>query len=200
MGVTDGFFNRLRFGWMGKIVKEGRAGEIALENLPLPEEQTSDFAYSQFQGKWEAACKGGKPNLRSVLFQTFGRDLMKAGFFKLGWSVCVIMGAFFFTRSLLMFVNGQEPFAAEWKGWILCVFFFVDAWLLGKHFTATYTIAMVKSAALQLQIISKCLRCAFYLHVLRYSFCSSSENVRQLQEKLDPYCATVPMNRTSVHS
>jgi hypothetical protein len=132
MGVTDGFFNRLRFGWMNKVVKEGRKGEINLENLPLPPEQASDVAYSQFQTNWEGACKGGKPNLRSVLFQTFGRDLMKAGFFKLGWSVCVIMGAFFFTRSLLMFVNNQEPFAGEWKGWILCIFFFVDAWLLGK--------------------------------------------------------------------
>jgi hypothetical protein len=136
--VTDGFFNRLRFGWMNKVVKDGRTDDIVLEDLPLPEEQTSDVAYSQFQTNWEAACKGGKANLRSVLFQTFGRDLMKAGYFKLGWSVCVIMGAFFFTRSLLMFVNGQEPFAAEWKGWILCVFFFVDAWLLGKRLSSEF--------------------------------------------------------------
>ena len=98
MGSTDGFFNRLSFGWMNRVVKEGRKGDIALETLPLPAEQSADVAYGQFQGNWEAAVKSGKPNLRSVLFQTFGKDLMLAGLFKLGWSVCVIMGAFFFTR------------------------------------------------------------------------------------------------------
>jgi hypothetical protein len=79
MGSTDGFFNRLSFGWMNKVVKEGRKGEIVLENLPLPAEQGAEVAYSQFQTNWEAACKGGKPNFRSALFKTFGKDLMLAG-------------------------------------------------------------------------------------------------------------------------
>lgn len=42
------------------------------------------------------------------------------------------MGAFFFVRSLLMFVNNERPFAGNMNGWILAIFFFVDAWLLGK--------------------------------------------------------------------
>lgn len=44
------------------------------------------------------------------------------------------MGAFFFVRSLLMFVNGEAPFAGNTKGWILTGFFFFDAWLLGECF------------------------------------------------------------------
>lgn len=45
----------------------------------------------------------------------------------------VITGAFFFVRSLLTFVNNQAPFAGNTNGWILTVFFFVDAWLLGER-------------------------------------------------------------------
>jgi hypothetical protein len=44
----------------------------------------------------------------------------------------VITGAFFFVRSLLMFVNGEMPFAGNTRGWILTAFFFFDAWLLGE--------------------------------------------------------------------
>lgn len=44
----------------------------------------------------------------------------------------VIMGAFFFVRSLLTFVNNDKPFAGNTNGWILTAFFFFDAWLLGE--------------------------------------------------------------------
>jgi hypothetical protein len=42
------------------------------------------------------------------------------------------MGAFFFVRSLLTFVNNEAPFAGNTNGWILTAFFFFDAWLLGE--------------------------------------------------------------------
>jgi hypothetical protein len=42
------------------------------------------------------------------------------------------MGAFFFVRSLLTFVNNDAPFAGNTNGWILTAFFFFDAWLLGE--------------------------------------------------------------------
>jgi hypothetical protein len=44
-------------------------------------------AYEQFQTRWDAAVKEGKPNLRKVLWRTFGKDLMLAGLFKLVWSI-----------------------------------------------------------------------------------------------------------------
>lgn len=47
----------------------------------------------------------GKPSLRRVLIKTWGKQLFLAGLFKLLWSVCVIMGAFFFVRTL-QFVSG----------------------------------------------------------------------------------------------
>jgi hypothetical protein len=59
---------------------------------------------------------------------------MLAGLCKLGWSVCVIMGAFFFTRSILQHVEGVPgPFQSQAAGWTLTAFFFVDAWLLGEQ-------------------------------------------------------------------
>jgi ATP-binding cassette subfamily C (CFTR/MRP) protein 1 len=46
------------------------------------------------------------------------------------------MGAYFFTRSILLTMRTLEGkddtvFDAEWKGWVLTIFFFIDAWLLG---------------------------------------------------------------------
>ena len=42
------------------------------------------------------------------------------------------MGAFFFVRSLLTFVDNRAPFAGNANGWMLTAFFFFDAWLLGE--------------------------------------------------------------------
>lgn len=40
--------------------------------------------------------------------KSFGAELMLAGLWKLLWSVCVIMGAFFFVRTLQFNVNGHR--------------------------------------------------------------------------------------------
>jgi hypothetical protein len=44
------------------------------------------------------------------------------------------MGAFFFVRSLLTFVNDQAPFRGNAVGWTLTALFFFDAWLLGEFY------------------------------------------------------------------
>lgn len=63
------------------------AGDVDVHELPLPTPQTADVAYEEFQVRWDAAVKEGRPNLRKVLWSTFGKDLMIAGLFKLVWSV-----------------------------------------------------------------------------------------------------------------
>jgi hypothetical protein len=87
--ATSGFFNKLRFGWMNNVVRQARKGDpdAMISSLPLPSEQTADVAYGTFSANWEAAIKEGKPNLRKVLWKSFGKDLMHAGLFKLMWSV-----------------------------------------------------------------------------------------------------------------
>jgi hypothetical protein len=48
-------------------------------------------------------------------------------------SCSVITGAFFFIRSLLQYVNNEGWAGASYtNGWLLTVFFFLDAYLLGK--------------------------------------------------------------------
>ncbi|WIA12457.1 hypothetical protein OEZ85_012492 [Tetradesmus obliquus] len=129
--ATSGFYNKLSFGWMNNVVKKARQGDVDVHELPLPTPQTADVAYEEFQVRWDAAVKEGRPNLRKVLWSTFGKDLMIAGLFKLVWSVCVIGGVFFFIRSLLQFVNNEGWAAGRTNGWILTATFFFDAWLLG---------------------------------------------------------------------
>lgn len=96
-----GFFEQLSFGWMNKVVVGARKdGHVDLDPLPLPSEQTAAVASPLFDAHWdavaaEAKAAGKRPKLITALWRAFGRDLMKAGVFKLGWSICVIMGEFF---------------------------------------------------------------------------------------------------------
>ena len=123
------------------MVWRARKDTLTLENLPLPASHTSDAAHATFAEAWDAhlhdrrspapGTKPRKPSLLSVLWSQYWRDLLVAGVFKAGWSVLVIFGAYFFVRSILIYVTGAPPFDAVWKGWLLTAFFWLDAWLLG---------------------------------------------------------------------
>nr|AXF41555.1 HLA3 protein [Chlorella sp. ArM0029B] len=136
-----GFFDKLSFSWMYRVVPAARKGTLTVDDLPLPDAQQAEPAYNELRTNWEnavaASGKDGKqPKLLKVLLKTYGRDLLLAGIFKLMWSVFVILGAYFFTRSILLCIRTLEgkdtsPFDTEWKGWVLTGFFFIDAWLLG---------------------------------------------------------------------
>ncbi len=92
------------------------------------------MSYAAFNEKWQEQIKTGTPNLRKALLATYGRPLMIAGLFKLLWSVCVIMGAFFFVRTLQFNVNDHWYWGEEWRGWVLTAFYFLDAYILGGCF------------------------------------------------------------------
>jgi hypothetical protein len=66
-------------------VSRGKIDDPAFS--PRPHAQTADVAYELFSVNWEAAVKAGSPNLRKVLWKTFGKDLMLAGLWKLLWSL-----------------------------------------------------------------------------------------------------------------
>jgi ABC-type multidrug transport system fused ATPase/permease subunit len=135
------WFTLLTFSWMNKVVPAARRGEVTVEELPLPKAQQAEPCYQELTANWEKAVlessKSGKqPSLRKVLWRTYGKDLMLAGFFKFMWSVFVILGAYYFTRSILLTIRTLEGkqetiYDTEWKGWVLTGFFFLDAWLLG---------------------------------------------------------------------
>ena len=65
-------------------------------------------SFDAFNEKWQEQIKTGNPNLRKALLATYGRSMIVSGMFKLLWSVCVIMGAFFFVRTL-QFVSTTTP-------------------------------------------------------------------------------------------
>lgn len=85
--ATSGFFNQISYSWMNHVVKNAKSGNVDVHELPLPTAQTSEVAYEEFNVNWEAARKSGNPNLRKVLWKTFGKDLMLAGLWKLLWSL-----------------------------------------------------------------------------------------------------------------
>ncbi|KAL4427322.1 hypothetical protein ABPG77_003231 [Micractinium sp. CCAP 211/92] len=166
-----GFFDKLSFSWMYRIVPAARRGEVAVEDLPLPERQQAEPAYEELNTKWEAAVASANkeganpPKLLKVLWKTYGRDLMIAGVFKLLWSVFVILGAYYFTRSILLCIRTLEgkdtsPYDTEWKGWVLTGFFFLNAWLLGialqRMAFGCLNVGIRARAALTTMIARKC--------------------------------------------
>ncbi|KAG1658983.1 hypothetical protein FOA52_008685 [Chlamydomonas sp. UWO 241] len=120
------------FSFMTPMVSKARNGNVELNDCMLPTDQTANVAYEKFAANWSAATAlTPNPSLRKVLLETFGRDLALAGLWKLMWSCCVIMGAFFFVRTLQFHVADHPHWDEDYQGWILAAFFFVDAWLLG---------------------------------------------------------------------
>lgn len=75
-----------------------------------------------------------KASLRRALRKSFGSELMVAGVFKALWSLFVILGAYFFIRNILLYVDTEKDSAydSDRAGYLLMAFFFIDAWLLGK--------------------------------------------------------------------
>lgn len=135
------FMDTLSFSWQNKIVPAARKGDVTVQDLPLPRDQMSQEAYDLFNTNWEehvaqAKADGVEPSLKKVLLKTYGKEMLRSGVFKMFWTIFLIMGAYFFTRSILMTIRTLEGkdksiFDAEWKGWVLTGFFFIDAWLLG---------------------------------------------------------------------
>jgi hypothetical protein len=85
--ATSGFFNKLSFGWMNSVVRNSHGGDVNVHDLPLPTEQTAEVSFDAFTKNWEDAVKIGHPNLRKVIWKTYGKDLMLAGLWKLLWSL-----------------------------------------------------------------------------------------------------------------
>lgn len=127
--------DKLMFSWISPMVWRARKSTLTLDSLPLPASHTSDAAHATFAEAWDAHLRdrptSRRPSLLSVLWSQYWRDLLVAGVFKAGWSVLVIFGAYFFVRSILLYVTNTPPFDAVWKGWLLTGFFWLDAWLLG---------------------------------------------------------------------
>lgn len=137
-GQSYGLWGHLSFGWVDSPIKKARKNELELENLYLPEATEAQKCYSEFETAWTRntapEAKKLKDPLLSTLWGLYGRSFLVGGFFKLGWSFFVISGAFFFVRSLLLYVDEDEddhPFVEDWTGWPLAIGFFVSSVLWG---------------------------------------------------------------------
>jgi len=134
---SSGIFDRFSFDWVNKIVRAGRKGELEEQDLPLPKDQRAELNFERFQKEWEKELQQVSqkpPSILKVLWSLYKSEIMLGGLFKLLWSLFVIMGAFFFVRSLLQYVDTSvtSPYDSDIAGWILVAGFFLDAWLLGE--------------------------------------------------------------------
>ena len=137
-------WQRLRFAWVDPLIRKGLKGEtLTLEELYLPDDSHADEVYERFSVAWETALadrntKGKDTTSRAlllgVLVRLFGRQYAWGGLFKLLWGALVIAGAFYFVRSLLLFVGPEDkagPYDKPWTGWVLSAGFFCAAVLWG---------------------------------------------------------------------
>lgn len=146
------WWDKLRVSWVNVLIRRAYRGEtLSLDELYLPADSSADGVFDEFQAAWEAAVAarkaqgkeyGDRGMLIRVLVQLWGRQYAVGGLFKLGWSCCVIVGAFYFVRSLLIFVDEKavtEPYRETWTGWVLATGFFCAAMLWGAHHVYSHT-------------------------------------------------------------
>ncbi|KAG2483865.1 hypothetical protein HYH03_017317 [Edaphochlamys debaryana] len=145
---NDGFLARMFLTWVYAVVARGRRGTIKPEGLRMPQNQAAEVASVRFQAAWQEEFKlrgskdpKNKPSLFRALRKAFGMDVVVAGAWKLTWSCFVILGAFYFVRSLVQFVtptsrqgnmyNSTIATRGNDVGWILSFMFFADSILVG---------------------------------------------------------------------
>uniref|UniRef100_A0A7S0R450 Uncharacterized protein n=1 Tax=Chlamydomonas leiostraca TaxID=1034604 RepID=A0A7S0R450_9CHLO len=147
---NDGPLARTFLSWVYPIVNKGRKGQLNQDELKMPADQACEAAAKKFQAAWEEELKlkssGGKPSLMRALRRSFGYEVFVAGIWKIAWSVLVLVGAFYFVRSLVQFVSDYKPdkssthnmyndpdkqIANDGIGWILACTFFLDSIMVG---------------------------------------------------------------------
>eukprot|EP00200_Dunaliella_tertiolecta_P009084 CAMPEP_0202375816 /NCGR_PEP_ID=MMETSP1127-20130417/6425_1 /ASSEMBLY_ACC=CAM_ASM_000462 /TAXON_ID=3047 /ORGANISM="Dunaliella tertiolecta, Strain CCMP1320" /LENGTH=1161 /DNA_ID=CAMNT_0048973417 /DNA_START=187 /DNA_END=3669 /DNA_ORIENTATION=+ len=141
---NDSFLQRLFLTYVYRMVRLGRKGRLQQDELRMPRDQACEAAFARFQAAWAVEKQlhrgGGKANLLRALRRAFGLEVALAGMWKLCWSVLVILGAFYFVRSLIQYVSdpvqfpnmyNADPIPSQGVGWILAVAFFVDSALVG---------------------------------------------------------------------
>ena len=148
------WWQHLTLSWVNSLIKRGLKREVlGLDACHLPTASHADEVYDSFHKRWVdavAEAKGSKKDklqsrtlLVRVLAGLYGREYAIGGAFKLLWGALVIAGAFYFVRSLLFFVQGDDPLYHEpWTGWVLGAGFFVAAVLWGAHSAAGISTAL----------------------------------------------------------
>ncbi|KAL6759443.1 ABC transporter [Haematococcus lacustris] len=141
---NDSWLSRGCLLWVYAIIAQGRKGKIVQDELKMPGDQACERASARFEAAWadELKLKGSatRPSLLRALKKAFGFDVFIAGVWKLSWSVLVLLGAFYFVRSLVQYVSdpkknynqyNADPISNNGVGWILACTFFLDSILVG---------------------------------------------------------------------
>ena len=168
---NDNFLQRSFVTYTYRMIGRGMTGVLKQDELKMPADQATEVTFIQFQRAWAAeieraaATKPGKdgklvqPSLWKALWKAFGMEFIMAGCWKIAWSALVILGAFYFVRSLVSFSNNPtRPFVTRTEfncnkerfnvtsnsiyceqlgpdgkgvGWILACTFFLDSYLVG---------------------------------------------------------------------
>ncbi|EFJ46358.1 ABC transporter [Volvox carteri f. nagariensis] len=144
---NDSFIERLFLSWVYAVVAKGRKGTITQDELRMPADQAAEAAACRFDVAWakelELRSSGDpkkKPSLSRALRNSFGTEVLVAAAWKITWSVFVLLGAFYFVRSLVQFVTpikrnpnlyNQADIPNKGVGWILSCAFFLDSILVG---------------------------------------------------------------------
>mmetsp|Transcript_12259 Transcript_12259/g.33459 ORF Transcript_12259/g.33459 Transcript_12259/m.33459 type:complete len:1462 (-) Transcript_12259:707-5092(-) len=139
----NAFITRLFQAHMYPVIGKGLKNKLVQDELTMPGDQACETSFERFEAAWANECnskraKGQKPNLRRALWKAFGLEVMWGGLWKMGWSIFVILGAFYFVNTLVKFIEDPEVQANMYNtnplkevGWVISSMFFVDAVMVG---------------------------------------------------------------------
>jgi hypothetical protein len=149
------------------------------DELRMPANQAAELVTEQFTQAWAEEYKlkgaGGKdkPSLLRALRKSFGAEVLVAAAWKITWSVFVLVGAFYFVRSLVQFVtpvssNGnmynRNTMPNNGVGWILSAMFFLDSVLVGIALQRMGDACVRSGIKLRAALMAAVYRKSFHIH------------------------------------
>uniref|UniRef100_A0A7S0VCE4 ABC transporter n=2 Tax=Polytomella parva TaxID=51329 RepID=A0A7S0VCE4_9CHLO len=144
---NDNFLQKMFLTWMYPVIRRGLKGDVTPDDLKMPADQATEVAQARFLRFWEEEVKladnkdpNNKPSLFRAIRRSFGYDIMIASFWKVAWSMLVILGAAYFVRVLVLFTTSAAPGSyniynnnkmGTGVGWLLSFMFFLDSIFVG---------------------------------------------------------------------
>ena len=123
------WLSRNLYSWVTPIISRGRKHGVRMEDTFLPQNMETLRTYEKLQQAWNKERKQAEPSLLDAIRESHGDGFRNAAFFKLMWSACLMLAAFFFVRELIKVADNTKVADAN-RGEILAVFFFVTCMVL----------------------------------------------------------------------
>eukprot|EP00053_Salpingoeca_punica_P017179 m.164540 g.164540 ORF g.164540 m.164540 type:complete len:1433 (-) comp17138_c0_seq2:376-4674(-) len=150
MGLISAY-NKYTYGWISSIITKGRKVPLEFSDTTLPENLDAQRAFDRFTVEWAKERGQAAPNLTKAIKSVAKKEFMVTVFFRFLCSVTLLVGAFYFVRTLVRVGDRRRT---DGNGELLSCMFFLCCALLTYFQQVTQDLATRTGTALRGALIS----------------------------------------------